>query len=101
MHFRPLNLSDIKYFKEQPFPYTNYYGSELCFTNLYAWKDIDKIEIYSSNHFVLLKGIHNGDICFLPPILYNTTKITEVLSLLEEYCESEKIPLVLDRKSVV
>ncbi|HOI47045.1 MAG TPA: GNAT family N-acetyltransferase [Bacilli bacterium] len=96
MYFRPLNLSDIKYFKEKPFPYTNYYGSELCFTNLYAWKEIDKIEIYTSNHFVLLKGIYNGDICFLPPILFDHTTMAEVLSLLEKYCDTEKIPLVLN-----
>jgi predicted acetyltransferase len=96
MKFRPLRLSDKQYFENSGFICDQYRGSELCFANLYVWKDVDKIEIHPNKEFALLKGIYAGEVCFLPPIYFKEHVQDDLFNELENYCENERIPLIMN-----
>ncbi len=92
MEFKPLYLTDKIIFDEFLKANSKVFGvsegSELNFANLYAWKDDDKLEIYISVNFLVIKGVNRGKIYFLPPLAKSFDDFIKAINFIRKYTNS-------------
>ncbi len=78
------------------FVYRNYFGSELNFSNLYAWKNVDKIRYHCENgHCILIRGRDNGTPCFFPPVARDKVDFMQGIRHIDDYCREHNIPFLI------
>jgi predicted acetyltransferase len=95
MIFVPLDLSHKKHLNLNYKLYHDYHGSELNFVNLFAWKDVDSVEISVNDNYVVVKSVYDGNICFLPPIIFNIEQLLPCLDEIGLYCDQNEIPFII------
>ncbi len=83
--FREIKLEDKQLFKE--FSYSNYYGSELNFQNIYAWKEYDNLSIYNNDNMLIVKGKD----FFFPPLVRNIN-YSEAIDFICNFCKENNFP---------
>lgn len=83
--FRAIEINDKKIFDE--FKIEGYYGSELNFANIYAWKEFDELTIYNDEHMLIIKGKD----FFFPPLVKEIEYINGI-NFIKLYCLKNNFP---------
>lgn len=87
--FRPIVLED-KAIMDPYFRLGQYENSELCFGNLFLWKDSWKIEVCILEDLLLLRGRQmDGRRFFFPPVMRNFSRIAEGMDHCIAACRQE------------
>lgn len=99
IQFEPLDLSNEKEFNTMLTKHIQVFGfcegSEYCFANLYAWRLDDRLEIYTHEHFILIKGVYKGKTYFLTPIVDGENNFSLALKYIYDYCNQAKTSFIL------
>lgn len=99
MEFTKLTINDQKQYnillKKNLDIFGTSEGSELCFANLFAWKDDDNITIYHGIDYLLIKGLYRGNIYFLPPLVASKEAFDQAMIDLRQYCQVNKIFMII------
>ncbi|MDD4213040.1 MAG: GNAT family N-acetyltransferase [Bacilli bacterium] len=65
-------------------------GSELCFANIFAWKDDDELRMYHDEHLLVIKGRN----FFFPPLVRNVP-YQQGIDFIQEYCKNHAFPFTI------
>ena len=66
------------------------HGSELCFANIFAWKNYDKLQIFVNDNLLIIKGKN----FFFPPLVKNVD-YQKGLDFIQNYCEEKQFPFAI------
>lgn len=86
--FRPIIASDQIIFNN--FIQNECHGSELCFANIFAWKNDDELQIYHDDNLLIIKGRN----FFFPPLV-KKMPYSKGLDFIQEYCKVNKFPFAI------
>lgn len=85
--FRKIKPEDQQIYNE--FLKDSCFGSEFCFANVFAWKDVDGLELFHTDEILIIKGNY----FFFPPLVKGI-QYQKALDFIRAYCTKMHFPYV-------